>query len=74
MLKGETDLKAYLDRIAACGEVISFGWQSSILFLTLNERIGNEEQAARIRNEYARLYFQTEEGAGSGSLYLPDQQ
>ena len=59
--KGETDLKAYLDRIAACGEVISFGWQSSILFLTLNERIGNEEQAARIRNEYARLYFQTEE-------------
>ena len=49
--KGEVDLKAYLDRITACGEVISFGWQSSILFLTLNERIGNEEQAARIRND-----------------------
>lgn len=56
----ETDLSGYLDLIRSCGQVFSFPWQNNVLFLTVNERIGNEKQAARIRNEFAELYFRTE--------------
>lgn len=61
VLKGDVDIKAYLDMIKSCEAVFSFPWQSNVFFLTINEKIGNEEQAAGIRNDYAKLYFQTGE-------------
>lgn len=49
------DLDQCLEMIRECEQKFSF--RENILFLAINEKFGNESQAADIRREYARLYF-----------------
>jgi hypothetical protein len=67
VMSGVVDLDAYLDLMKACSEVFSFPAQSSVLFLALNEKIGNEAQASQIRTDLAQSYFET----GKASAIAP---
>lgn len=54
------DLQMCLAQMRQCEKVFCFDNASNVLLLTLNERIGKKESAARLRREYSDLYFKEE--------------